>query len=136
MAEKENKVSSAEEVKPAAETKVVTEAKARLTNYGATPRKVRLVIDLIRGKNIDEAYDILSNCQKMAAAAIIKLIKSAEANAANNYKMNRETLYVAEITANDSVKLKRILPRAKGSASGLVKRWSNVYVTLKNREAK
>jgi large subunit ribosomal protein L22 len=135
MAEKEKKVST-EEVKPVAETKVVTEAKAKLTNYGATPRKVRLVIDLVRGKNIDEAYDILNNCQKMAAKAIIKLIKSAEANAVNNYKMDRESLYVAEITANDSVKLKRILPRAKGSASGLIKRWSNVYVTLKNREAK
>ena len=72
----------------------------------------------------------------MCARDIKKLIKSAEANAVNNYKMDASTLYVAEITANDALRLKRILPRAKGSASGLIKRWSHVYVTLKNREAK
>lgn len=135
MAEQEKKEEIQAE-KPAEEAKKVTEAKASLINYGATPRKVRLVIDLVRGKDIDDAYDILNNCQKMAAKDILKLIHSAEANAVNNYKMDRDTLYIASITANDSVKLKRILPRAKGSASGLVKRWSNVYVTLKNREAK
>lgn len=133
MADKELKATEAEQAQ--AETKIVTEATAKLNNYGVTPRKVRLVIDLIRGKDVDEAYDILLNCQKMCAKDIMKLIKSAEANAVNNFNMNRETLYIAKISANDALKLKRILPRAKGSASGLVKRWSNVYVTLKNREA-
>ena len=134
MAAKENKIA---EVKPEmSEEKKVTEAKAKLVNYGVTPRKVRLVIDLVRGKSLDEAYRILDNTPKMCARDIKKLIKSAEANAVNNYKMDASTLYVAEITANDALRLKRILPRAKGSASGLIKRWSHVYVTLKNREAK
>lgn len=128
---KEKNTAVQEENKP-----LRTEAKAELNNYGVTPRKVRLVIDLVRGKDLDTAYDILDNTQKMCAHDIKKLIQSAEANAVNNFHMDRDTLYVATITANDSIKLKRILPRAKGAASGLVKRWSNVYVTLKNREAK
>ena len=130
MAKEKNTVQP-EENKP-----LRNEAKAELNNYGVTPRKVRLVIDLVRGKDIDTAYDILENTEKLCARDIKKLIKSAEANAVNNFHMDRDTLYVASITANDSLKLKRILPRAKGAASGLGKSWSNVYVTLKNREAK
>lgn len=130
MAKEKNTVQP-EENKP-----LRNEVKAELNNYGVTPRKVRLVIDLVRGKDIDTAYDILENTEKLCARDIKKLIKSAEANAVNNFHMDRDTLYVSSITANDSLKLKRILPRAKGAASGLVKRWSNVYVTLKNREAK
>lgn len=133
MAEKE--IKNTEATAPVEEKKV-TEAKAKLLNYGVTPRKVRLVIDLVRGKNIQEAYDILDNCAKLCARDIKKLIKSAEANATNNFGMDPDTLYIASITANDAMRLKRILPRAKGSASGLIKRWSHVYVTLKNREAK
>lgn len=131
-----DKVSKNTEVTPVTEEKVVTEAKAKLLNYGVTPRKVRLVIDLVRGKDLATAYSILENCPKMCAKDIEKLIKSAEANAVNNFHMNAESLYIAEITANDAMKLKRILPRAKGSASGLIKRWSHVFVTLKTKEAK
>lgn len=130
-ASKKAETATAEETKP-----VVTEARAELNNFGVTPRKVRLVIDLVRGKDLDEAYAILDNCPKACAKAIKKLIQSAAANAENNFKMDPNTLYVASITANDAMRLKRILPRAKGSASGLIKRWSHVYVTVKNREAK
>jgi large subunit ribosomal protein L22 len=112
------------------------EAYAELNNYGATPRKVRLVVDLVRGKDIDEAYAILDNCSKLCAKDVKKVIMSAVANAVNNFKMDPDTLYVATISANDAMKLKRILPRAKGSASSLIKRWSHIYVTVKNREAK
>lgn len=131
MAKKENVAVATEE-----QTALRTEARAELNNYGVTPRKVRLVIDLVRGKDLDEAYAILDNCQKACAKDIKKLIMSAAANAVNNFNMKEDDLYVAYITANDALKLKRILPRAKGSASGLVKRWSHVYVTVKNREAK
>lgn len=124
------------EVQPVVEEKKVTEAKAKLLNYGVTPRKVRLVIDLVRGKQLQEAYDILDNCNKLCARDIKKLIQSAAANAVNNFHMEESTLYIATICANDAMRLKRILPRAKGSASGLLKRWSHVYVTLKNKEAK
>lgn len=122
--------------KKVTEVATVSEARAELNNYGATPRKVRLVIDLVRGKDLDEAYAILDNCPKACAKAVKKLIQSAAANAVNNFKMDADTLYVASITANDAMRLKRILPRAKGSASGLIKRWSHIYVTVKNREAK
>lgn len=122
--------------KKVTEVAAVSEARAELNNYGATPRKVRLVIDLVRGKDLDEAYAILDNCPKACAKAVKKLIQSAAANAVNNFKMDADTLYVASITANDAMRLKRILPRAKGSASGLIKRWSHIYVTVKNREAK
>ena len=132
----EEKETKQQEVKPVAEEKKFTEAKAKLLNYGVTPRKVRLVIDLVRGKDLDTAYAILDNTQKLCAKDIKKLIQSAEANAVNNFHMDRDSLYIAEITANDAMRLKRILPRAKGSASGLIKRWSHVYVTLRAKEAK
>ena len=111
------------------------QAVAKLKYARISPRKVKIVLDLIRGKDLDEAYLILDNCNKLCAQDIKKLLKSAQANAVNNYHMDGTNLYVAEITANDAAKLKRYLPRAKGSASGLVKRWSHVYVTLKSREA-
>lgn len=120
----------------APEKPAVTEAHAFARDVRVTPRKVRLVIDLVRGKDLATAYAILDNCPKRCAHDIKKLIQSAEANAVNNFKMEASTLYIASITANDAVKLKRRLPRAKGSASGLIKRWSHVFVTLKNKEAK
>lgn len=138
------KVAPAKEVKAdkkeKAEVKEVEEVKrdsstAKLMNLGVTPRKVRLVIDLVRGKDLIEAYALLDNCEKLVAKQVKKLIKSAEANAVNNFKMESDRLYVHEIFASDAIKLKRYMPRAKGSASGLLKRWSNVYVTLKVREA-
>ena len=104
-------------------------------NADLKPRQARLTMDLVRGKDLLEAYALLDNCEKLVAKPIKKLIKSAEANATNNFKMNADQLYVHEIFASDAIKLKRYMPRAKGSASGLVKRWSNVYVTLKVREA-
>ena len=131
VAKKDTKA-KVEEVK---EEVKVDSAKAKIMNLGVTPRKVRLVIDLVRGKDLLEAYALLDNCEKLVAKPIKKLIKSAEANATNNFKMNADQLYVHEIFASDAVKLKRYMPRAKGSASGLIKRWSNVYVTLKVREA-
>lgn len=110
-----------------------TEAKAKVLGLKVTPRKVRLVIDLVRGKKVDEAVALLSLVHKEAAPYIIKLINSAKANAVNNFNMNEENLYIAEIMASDSIKMRRYLPRAKGSASGMVKRFSNVYVTLKEK---
>lgn len=112
---------------------VVTEAHAKAISVKCTPRKARLVIDLVRGKDCEEALEILFNVNHKACAAVSKLIKSAMANATNNFNMNADKLYVASIQASDSVKMKRYLPRAKGSASGLVKRFCNIYVTVKER---
>ncbi len=112
------------------------EACATVSNAGVTPRKARLVIDCVRGKDIDDAYSLLNNLNKAASPIVAKLIKSAEANAVNNFKMNRADLYIATIYANDGSKLKRFLPRAKGSASGLVKRLCNITVVLKEKGTK
>lgn len=116
-----------------AQKPVVSEVKASALNVKVTPRKARLVIDVVRGKDVDEALAILKTLHYKAAPIVYKVIKSAASNATNNFNMNGDKLYVASIMASDSVKMKRYLPRAKGSASGLIKRFSNIYVTVKER---
>lgn len=112
---------------------VVTSAKAIARDVRVTPRKARLVLDLIRGKAVNEALGILSNVNKAASPIVAKVVKSAASNAINNFGMNEESLFVAECWANDGIKMKRFLPRAKGSASGLVKRSSKITVVVKER---
>ncbi len=128
-AKKTKKAVKAEPAKP-----VVTEAHASSLNVRVTPRKARLVIDLVRGKDVDYALKMLARVNKSAATPVAKLIKSAAANATNNFGMDYTRLYVAMIQASDGIKMKRYLPRAKGSSSGLVKRTSNIYVTVKERD--
>ena len=111
----------------------VTSARAVAYDVRVTPRKVRLVIDLIRGKQVNEALGILANVNKAATPAVTKVVKSAASNAINNFGMDEESLYIAEIYAGDGIKMKRYLPRAKGSASGLVKRTSHITVVVKSR---
>jgi large subunit ribosomal protein L22 len=123
-----------EEKKPEAPKKPApTEARAIAKNVRITPRKARLVMDLVRGKDVKDALGILMNANRAASEPVIKLIKSAAANAVNNFGMDEESLYVAQIWANDGLRMKRYLPRAKGSASGLVKRNSHLYVVVKMR---
>ena len=127
----EKKVEAKKAEKPA--KPVVTEARATANDVRVTPRKARLVIDLVRGKAVNEALGILSNVNKAASPIVAKVIKSAAANAINNFGMHEEKLFVAEIWANDGIKMRRFLPRAKGSASGLVKRSSKITVVVKER---
>ena len=123
-----------EEKKPEAPKKPMpTEARAIAKNVRVTPRKVRLVIDLVRGLNVKEALGILSNVNRAASEPVMKVIKSAAANATNNFGMDEDALYIAEIYANEGLRMKRYLPRAKGSASGLVKRASHITVVVKMR---
>lgn len=120
-----------EEAKPA---KVMpTEARASAMNVRCTPRKVRLVIDQVRGKDVKVALGLLKNINRAASEPVSKLIRSACANAVNNFGMDESRLYVAQIWATDGLKMKRYLPRAKGSASGLVKRSAHIYVVVKMR---
>ena len=128
------KAKKAEKKAPEAPKKpVVTEARAVAKDVRITPRKARLVIDLIRGKGVNEALGILANVNRAASPLVSKVIRSAAANAINNFSMSEENLYVAEIYATDGIKMKRFLPRAKGSASGLVKRTSHITVVVKER---
>ena len=110
-----------------------TEARAIAKNVRVTPRKVRLVINLVRGLPVKEALGILANVNKAASVPVSKLIKSAAANATNNFGMDEDALYIDKIYATDGLRMKRYLPRAKGSASGLVKRSSHITVVVKMR---
>ncbi len=109
------------------------QAVAKVTGVRITPRKVRLVIDLVRGKDVAVALSILSNMNKSSVTPVTKLIKSAAANAINNNKMDESKLYIAEIYANDGPRLKRFLPRARGSASSILKRTSHITCVVKER---
>ena len=123
-----------EEKKPEAPKKPApTEARAIAKNVRVTPRKVRLVIDLVRGLPVKQALGILDNLNRAASEPVMKLIKSAAANATNNFGMDEDALYIAEIYACDGMRMKRYMPRAKGSASGLVKRCSHITVVVKMR---
>ena len=93
-------------------------------------RKVKIVIDLIRGKNVDEALAILQYTPKAAAPVVAKVLNSAIANAVNNQELNRQNLYVAEVYANPGPTLKRFVARSRGSAPPMLKRTSHISVVL------
>jgi len=95
-----------------------------------SPRKVKIVIDLIRGKSVQEAQAILTFTPKAASPVVLKLLNSAIANAENNLEMNRNDLYVAEVYANPGPTLKRYVARSRGSASPMLKRTSHISVVL------
>ena len=112
------------------------EAVAKVTHVRIAPRKVRIVIDLIRNKPVGVALGILKNTPKAASEVLIKLLGSAVANAENNFGMNPDDLYVAEAYANAGPTLKRIRPRAKGRTFRILKRTCHITIVVKEREAK
>ncbi|MFR8104372.1 MAG: 50S ribosomal protein L22 [Clostridia bacterium] len=107
--------------------------KATLNYARISARKVKIVADLIRGKNVAEALAIVKFTPKASSEIIEKLLKSAIANAENNNGLNRDNLYIAEIYANQGPTLKRIRPAAKGSAVRIRKRTSNITIVFKER---
>jgi len=101
-----------------------------------SPYKARLVIDLIRGKRVDEALNILNTTPKKAARIIKKVLLSAVANAENNYGMDADKLYVVSAYVNEGPRLKRVWPRAWGRASRILRRMSHITVEVEEREEK
>ena len=95
-----------------------------------SPRKVQIVIDLIRGKNVDDALAILMYTPKSAAPVVEKLLNSAIANAENNLEMDRQSLYVAEVYANQGPTLKRYWARSHGRADLIKKHTSHITIVL------
>ena len=95
-----------------------------------TPRKVKIVIDLIRGKQVDQALAILAYTPKSAAPVVEKLLNSAIANAENNLEMDRGSLYVAEVYANQGPTLKRYWARSHGRADMIKKHTSHITIVL------
>ena len=110
------------------------EARATLSRARISARKVKIVIDLIRGKDVNEALAILKFTPKAASPRVEKLLKSAIANAENNHNMDVSKLYVAEIYANQGETMKRIRAATQGRANRIRKRTSNITVVLKERE--
>ncbi|CDA30419.1 50S ribosomal protein L22 [Clostridium sp. CAG:492] len=112
---------------------MIPEAVATLKNARISARKVKIVADLIRGKDAKEALAIVKFTPKASSEIIEKLLKSAIANAENNHGMKSNNLYVAEIYANQGPTMKRIRPAAKGSAVRIRKRTSHITIKLRER---
>ena len=110
------------------------ESRAYLRQLRVTPRKVKIVLDLIRGKDAGTAMAILKNTNKSASEYLVKLLGSAIANADNNFNMDVSRLYVSECFVCPGPTLKRIMPRAKGSADRILKRTSHVTIVVKERD--
>ena len=110
------------------------EARAKATFERIAPRKVQIVLDLIRNKPAEEAMAILKFTPKAACEPVAKLLKSAMANAENNYDMDVTRLYVAECSVSQGPTLKRIRPRAHGRAFRINKKTSHINLVLKEME--
>ncbi len=106
------------------------ESKAIARYIRMSPQKVRLVADLIRGKKVQEARNILLYTRKYAAGIVATLLKSAVANAAQNPNIDENVLYVKEVFVDQGPSLKRWRARAQGRAAGIKKRTSHITVIL------
>ena len=109
---------------------------AKLRNLRIAPRKVRMVADLIRRKPVVEAENILKFTVKRAAPAFLKLLNSAVANAKNNFKMEKDNLYIQRIWVDEGPKMKRWLPRARGKADEIQKKTSHITIILDEIKSK
>ena len=113
---------------------MMKESKAIHKTARITPRKARLVIDLIRNKDIKEAQAILMFTPRSASPLILKVLNSAIANAEHNYEMDVDNLYVKAAYVSEGVRMKRMLPRAQGKGDIIQKRTSHITVIVAERE--
>ncbi len=109
------------------------EAKAILRYARISPRKVKIVLDLIRGKSVGEAMAILKYTPKAASELLVKLLASAIANAQQNHQMDPAKLYVSECFVCPGPTLKRMMPRARGRGDRILKRTSHVTLVVKEK---
>ena len=110
------------------------EERASLRNARISPRKDQIVLDLIRGKDVETAMAIIDNTPKAACEYLKKLLNSAIANAVNNFGMDSDSLYISECHVGPGPIMKRIRPRAQGRAFRINKRTSNVTLVVKEAE--
>ena len=108
----------------------VVEVRASARFVRRAPRKVRLVMDHIRGKRVDEARALLAHTPRAAAIDVAKLLDSAVANAENNFELDPDDLYIHRATADEGPTIKRLRPRALGRATPIHKRTSHLTITL------
>ena len=131
MASNTNKKGEARDAKRKA---ALPQAHARFIRISS--RKAGIVLDLIRGRSVEEARGILEFTPKAASPVILKTLNSAVANAVNNKGMDESTLYVAECYANPGPTLKRYVARSRGSASPMLRRTCHISVVLNSKQAK
>ena len=112
----------------------IREARSYLKFVRISPRKVKIVLDLIRGKDTKTAMAILKNTPKAASEYLVKLLKSACANAENNFNMDADNLFVSECFVCPGPTLKRMMPRAKGRGDRILKRTSHMTIVVKEKE--
>jgi len=112
------------------------EVKASARYVRIAPRKVRVVIDLVRGKSVNEALALLKFIPKRAAVPVAKVIASAAANAEHNYNLNKDNLIISKAFVDEGPTLKRYHPRQRGQAFPILKRTSHITVMVKEKEAK
>ena len=110
------------------------EAKASLRALRVSPRKLGLTADLIRGLDVENALNQLAFSRKAVAKDVRKLLQSAIANAENNHNLDVDRLYVSEVLVGKGLVMKRIRPRAKGRAMRILKPFSNIVITVRERE--
>jgi len=110
------------------------EARAQLNHARISPRKVKVVCDLIRGKDTKTARAILMATPKAASELMLKILKSAVSNAENNHNMDPDNLYVSETYANAGPIQKRMMPRAQGRGFRINKRTSHITIVVKEKE--
>jgi large subunit ribosomal protein L22 len=110
------------------------QAKAVARTVRIAPRKARLVVDLIRGKQVGEAVAILNHTPKAASPVVQKLLKSAVANAEHNYEMDVNNLVVSQVFVDEGPTMKRFRPRAQGRASAINKRTSHITIVLSEKK--
>lgn len=110
------------------------QVRAVAKNTGISPKKIRPIINMVRGKKVDEAVRLLEFTISPSAKMVAKVIKSASANAENNFQMDPTSLRVVRITADDAPMLKRFQPRARGRADRILKRSSHISVVVSDEE--
>jgi large subunit ribosomal protein L22 len=113
----------------------VQQSRAEARFIRITARKIRLVVDAIRGQTVKDAEEMLKFIPKGASVPVAKLLKSAKANATNNFDMLEDNLFVKTVFVNEGPSLKRILPRARGRGDYMVKRTSHIIIILEEKQA-
>jgi large subunit ribosomal protein L22 len=110
----------------------MTQIKAQLNGLRIAPRKVRLLVNLIRGKSVSAALDQLAFMAKRPGSPLAKLIESAVASAQNNHKIDREALFIKDMHVDEGTKLKRFMPKGFGRANPIEKKTSRVSLIVED----
>jgi large subunit ribosomal protein L22 len=111
------------------------QVRAIAKNIGISPRKMRLVTDAVKGKSVSDALAILQFLPQAGAVPVSSVVKSAAANAENNYSLDPDDLYILNIVADDGFRIKRVRARSRGQAARIIRRYCHVTVVVSDDPA-